>query len=111
MKRLFYITLALMLITAVGCKRKDRAERLYERYLNDSNRVEFVTPATDTVAVEEEAVEEEPAASETEGIFTIPDTPEQRDVNMKSNSEEIEEIMSGTDVEKEAAAKDKKKTE
>lgn len=110
MKRLFYISLALVLISTTGCRR-NKAERQYERYLSDSNRVEFVTPATDTVAVEEEAVEEEPAASETEGIFTIPDTPEQRDVNMKSNSEEIEEIMSGTDVEKETAAKDKKKTE
>lgn len=110
MKRLFYISLALVLISTTGCRR-NKAERQYERYLSDSNRVEFVTPATDTVAVEEEAVEEEPAVSETEGIFTIPDTPEQRDVNMKSNSEEIEEIMSGTDVEKEAAAKDKKKTE
>ena len=38
MKRLFYISLALVLITTVGCKRKNRAERLYERYLNDSNR-------------------------------------------------------------------------
>ena len=95
-----------MLISTTGCRR-NKAERQYERYLSDSNRVEFVTPATDTVAVEEEAVEEEPAASETEGIFTIPDTPEQRDVNMNTNSEEIEEIMSGTDLEKETA-KDKK---
>ena len=106
MKRLFYISLALVLISTTGCRR-NKAERQYERYLSDSNRVEFVTPATDTVAVEEEAVEEEPAASETEGIFTIPDTPEQRDVNMNTNSEEIEEIMSGTDLEKETA-KDKK---
>ena len=51
MKRLFYIALALVLITTIGCKRKDRAERLYERYLNDSNRVEFVIPSTDTIAV------------------------------------------------------------
>ena len=54
MKRLFYIALALVLITTIGCKRKDRAERLYERYLNDSNRVEFVIPSADTIAVEEE---------------------------------------------------------
>ena len=110
MKRLFYITLALMLITAVGCKRKDRAERLYERYLNDSNRVEFVTPSADTVMVEEEVEVEEPVASETEGIFTIPDTPEERGVNMKSSDAELEKIMSGTDVEKEDA-KAKKKSE
>ena len=107
MKRLFYMSLALVLITTIGCKRKDRAERLYERYLNDSNRVEFVTPATDTVVVEEEVEEDEPAASETEGIFSIPDTPEERGIDMKSSDEEVEKIMSGTDVEKEDA-KEKK---
>jgi hypothetical protein len=107
MKRLFYIALAIVLMTAAGCKRKDRAERLYERYLNDSNRVEFITPSADTVVVEEEVEEEPVAESETEGIFSIPDTPEERGVNMNSNDEELEKIMSGTDVEKEAA-KDKK---
>ena len=110
MKRLFYISLALVLITTAGCKRKNRAERLYERYLNGSNRVEFVTPSADTVMVEEEVEVEEPVASETEGIFTIPDTPEERGVNMKSSDAELEKIMSGTDVEKEDA-KNKKKSE
>ena len=61
MKRLFYISLALVLISTTGCKR-NRAERQYERYLSDSNRVEFVTPATDTVVVEEEVEEDDPAA-------------------------------------------------
>ncbi len=106
MKRLFYMSLALVLISTTGCKR-NRAERQYERYLSDSNRVEFVTPATDTVVVEEEVEEDEPASSETDGIFAIPDTPKERGVNMNTNSEEIEEIMSGTDLEKETA-KDKK---
>ena len=106
MKRLFYMSLALVLISTTGCRR-NRAERQYERYLSDSNRVEFVTPATDTVMVEEEVEEDEPAASETEGIFSIPDTPEERGIDMKSSDEEVEKIMSGTDVEKEDA-KDKK---
>ena len=109
MKRLFYISLALVLITMAGCKRKSRSERLYERYLNDSNRVEFVIPSADTIAVEEE-VEEEPEVDESEGLFTIPDTPEERGVNMKSSDAELEKIMSGTDVEKEDA-KAKKKSE
>ena len=108
MKRLFYISLALVLISTTGCKR-NRAERQYERYLNDSNRVEFVTPSADTVIVEEEVEVEEPVASETEGIFTIPDTPEERGVNMKSSDAELEQIMSGADVEKEDA-KNKKKS-
>ena len=103
MKRLFYIALALVLIMTAGCKRKTRAERLYERYLNDSNRVEFVTPSADSIEIEEEVVEEEPVAeSETEGVFTIPDIPKQRNVNTRSNNAEIEKIMSGADVDKEA---------
>ena len=101
MKRLFYIALALVLITTIGCKRKDRAERLYERYLNDSNRVEFVIPSTDTIAVEEE-VEEEPEVDESEGLFTIPDTPEERGVNMNSSDAELQDIMEGNDIEKDA---------
>jgi hypothetical protein len=101
MKRLFYIALALVLITTIGCKRKDRAERLYERYLNDSNRVEFVIPSADTIAVEEE-VEEEPEVDESEGLFTIPDTPEERGVNMNSSDAELQDIMEGKDIEKDA---------
>ena len=101
MKRLFYIALALVLITTIGCKRKDRAERLYERYLNDSNRLEFVIPSTDTIAVEEE-VEEEPEVDESEGLFTIPDTPEERGVNMNSSDAELQDIMEGKDIEKDA---------
>ena len=101
MKRLFYIALALVLITTAGCKRKNRAERLYERYLNDSNRVEFVIPSADTIAVEEE-VEEEPEVDESEGLFTIPDTPEERGVNMNSSDAELQDIMEGKDIEKDA---------
>ena len=101
MKRLFYIALALVLITTICCKRKDRAERLYERYLNDSNRVEFVIPSADTIAVEEE-VEEEPEVDESEGLFTIPDTPEERGVNMNSSDAELQDIMEGKDIEKDA---------
>ena len=101
MKRLFYIALALVLITTIGCKRKDRAERLYERYLNDSNRVEFVIPSADTIAVEED-VEEEPEVDESEGLFTIPDTPEERGVNMNSSDAELQDIMEGKDIEKDA---------
>ena len=107
MKRLFYIALAIVLVTTVSCKRKNRSERLYERYLNDSNRVEFVTPSADTVAVEEE-VEAEPEVDESEGLFAIPETPEERGVNMKSSDEELVGIMEGRDVEKEAKDKNKK---
>lgn len=108
MKRLFYISLALVLLATVGCNRRNKAERQYERYLNDSDRVEFVTPPTDTVEIEEEEIESDKAPVDDEGLFTIPDIPEERRVNMNTNSEEIEELMGGKDIDKEDT-KDKKK--
>ena len=86
MKRLFYIALAIVLISTAGCKRKNRSERLYERYLNDSNRVEFVTPSVDTVEIEQN-VEDEKEPVETEGLFSIPDIPEERGLTWKKRQQ------------------------
>jgi hypothetical protein len=110
MKRLFYISLALVLLTTVGCRRRYSAERQYERYLKDSNRVEFVAPREDTVEVEVEELASDKDPVETEGLFSIPDIPEERGVNMSSSDDELREIMEGKDLEKEAA-KGKKKAE
>ena len=103
MKRLFYFSLALALFTTISCRRNS-AERQYERYLNDSNRVEFVEPKADSVELEE------PVASDKgmdygEEIFEIPDIPRERKVNMNSSAEELEKLMGGEDIDKE----DKKK--
>jgi hypothetical protein len=105
MKRLFYISLALVLLGTVSCKR-NKAERQYERYLNDSDRVEFVTPPADTVEIEEELeADQEPV--DDEGLFSIPDIPEERRINMNTNSEEIEELMGGKDIDEDTKAKKK----
>jgi hypothetical protein len=106
MKRLFYISLALVLLGTMSCKR-NKAERQYERYLNDSDRVEFVTPPADTVEIEEE-LEADKEPVDDEGIFSIPDIPEERRINMNSNAEEIEELMGGKDIEKEDTKAKKK---
>ena len=103
MKRLFYISLALVLLTTVGCRRRYSAERQYERYLKDSDRVEFVTPPTDTVEIEVEELESDKDPVETEGLFSIPDIPEERGVNMSSSDAELREIMEGKDIDKETA--------
>ena len=108
MKRLFYIALALVLIMTAGCKRKNRAERLYERYLNDSDRVEFITPKDDPVKIKEEVVKET-VVDNGEGLFAIPDIPEERGVNMNSSDAELEDVMSGKDVD-EVSKKSKKKS-
>ncbi len=107
MKRLFYISLALVLLTAVSCRR-NKAERQYERYLNDSDRVEFVTPPADTVEIEEEELESD-APVDDEGIFSIPDIPNERRINMNADTEEIEELMGGKDIEEEDIKEKKKK--
>ena len=111
MKRLPYISLALVLLATVSCRR-NRTERLYERYLNDSDRVEFITPAEDTVEIEVEELASDKDPVETEGLFSIPDIPEERGVNMSSSDEELVKMMEGEDIDKEAekeAAKGKKK--
>ena len=105
MKRLFYISLALVLLGTVSCKR-NKAERQYERYLNDSDRVEFVTPPADTVEIEEE-LEADNEPIDDEGLFSIPDIPEERRINMNTNSEEIEELMGGKDIDEDTKAKKK----
>ena len=105
MKRLFYISLALVLLASVSCKR-NKAERQYERYLNDSDRVEFVTPPADTVEIEEDEIESDEPIDD-EGLFSIPDIPNERRINMNTNSEEIEELMGGKDIDEDT--KDKKK--
>ena len=92
-----------MLITTVGCRRRYSAERQYERYLKDSDRVEFVTPPTDTVEIEVEELESDKDPVETEGLFSIPDIPEERGVNMSSSDAELREIMEGKDIDKETA--------
>lgn len=105
MRRLFYISLALVLFTTFSCKRRNSAERQYQRYLNDSNRVEFVTPKVDSVEIEDEGLASDKDVDYGEDIFEIPDIPEEREIDMNSNAEELEKIMGGEDVEKE----DKKK--
>lgn len=97
MKQLFYVSLVFVLLITVSCRR-NRAERQYERYLNDSDRVEFVTPPEDTVEIEVEEVKSTVAPDDGEGVFSIPDIPEQRDVNMRSNDADVKEFMKGKDV-------------
>ena len=107
MRRLFYFSLALVLFATIGCKRRNKAERQYERYLNDSNRVEFVAPKVDTIEVEEEGLASDKEVNYGEDIFEIPDIPEERGIDMNSSDEELQKIMEGEDIDKEE--KDKKK--
>ena len=92
MKQLTYVFLALLMISVIGCRR-NRAERLYERFQEDSGKIEFIIPPEDTVVIEESV---DPADwDEDEGLMTIPDIPHERSVNMGANNYELEKVMSG----------------
>ncbi|MBQ6377686.1 MAG: hypothetical protein IJJ56_02675 [Prevotella sp.] len=92
MKQLTYVFLALLMISVIGCRR-NRAERLYERFQEDSGKIEFIIPPEDTVVIEESV---DPADwDEDEGLMTIPDIPQERSVNMGANDYELEKVMSG----------------
>ncbi|MBQ8988478.1 MAG: hypothetical protein IJ067_02145 [Prevotella sp.] len=93
MKQLAYVFLTLLLTSFFSCGR-NRAERQYERFLEDSDRMEFITPTEDTVAVVED--EEEPDwMNDDDGLVSIPDIPQERSVDMGASDYELEKIMTG----------------
>lgn len=92
MKQLTYVFLAMLLLSLFGCRR-NRADRQYERYLEDTAKIEFITPPEDSVVLED-AMDE--AWMEDDGeLITIPDIPQERSVNMGASDYELNKIMSG----------------
>ena len=92
MKQLTYVFLAMLLLSLFGCRR-NRADSQYERYLEDTAKIEFITPPEDSVVLED-AMDE--AWMEDDGeLITIPDIPQERSVNMGASDYELNKIMSG----------------
>ena len=83
MKSLNFVVLALLLMSFFGCNR-NKAARQYERFLEDSARIEFVTPPEDSVKLEED-----------DALLEIPDIPQERPVNMRANDYELDKEISG----------------
>ena len=92
MKQLTYVFLAMLLLSLFGCRR-NRADRQYERYLEDTAKIEFITPPEDSVVLED-AVDESWMEDDGE-LITIPDIPQERSVNMGASDYELNKIMSG----------------
>ena len=92
MRQLIYGILALLLVSFLGCRR-NRMERQYERFQEDSDRMEFITPAEDTVKIEDDG--EEPDWMNDDELISIPDIPQERSVNMGASDYELEKLMSG----------------
>lgn len=96
MKRLTILTTTLTLILLTGCKQT--AEDRYQRYLEEVNDtteagIEFITPGKDSVELEMDDGPD-PFANDG-GLVTIPEIPQQREVNMNANNYELERVMMG----------------
>ena len=94
MRRLTVLTMSLALIVISGCKQT--ADERYQRYLeevSDTSRMEFITPEEDKVPIPEDN-DIEPFSKD-EGIYTIPDIPQERSVNMGVDAYEVERVMMG----------------
>lgn len=100
MKRLIYFCLLMVLLSLGSCRRSQSA-RQYDRFQYDSAHVEFITPPADTVSLDDDGddgIGTSPGGSEfgdDDGLVAIPDIPQERRVNMNSNSYEAEKMMKG----------------
>lgn len=87
--------MTLLLTASVGCKQtaEDRYNRYLEEVADTSSTMEFITPKEDPVPPPLDEGDD-PFAND-EGIYTIPEIPQEREVNMNANTYEIEKEMRG----------------
>jgi len=90
-----FAMVSMLLLIFLGCKQtqEDRYQRYLEEVADTSSMIEYITPEADSIAppVDEG---EDPFAND-EGIYTIPEIPQEREVNMNTNTYEIEKEMRG----------------
>ena len=81
----------MLMLSFFSCR--DRAARQSERFLEDSARMEFITPPEDTVKIDEfdEALDWEDDGE----LITIPDIPQERSIDMGASDYELRKMMSG----------------
>jgi Tfp pilus assembly protein PilP len=96
MRRLAIMTLALTLTLFAGCKQtaEDRYQRYLEEVADSSSMIEYITPEKDPVAPPTDDGSD-PFANDNEGVYTIPEIPQQRQVDMNSNTYELDKYMRG----------------
>ena len=85
MKKLFCFVAVFLMLTVVGCRRNKTIQ--YVRVVQDSTEA----AADDIPGVEDI----EGYIGDDEGVFEMPDPPQERPVNMRSNSKEMEKVMKG----------------
>lgn len=91
MKHLTLVFLTLLLLSFFGCNRNS-ANRQYERFLEDSASIEFITPPEDSVELEDVVGGEDWMDGE---LITIPDIPQERSIDMGASDYELRKAMSG----------------
>ncbi|MBR2205510.1 MAG: hypothetical protein IJ898_04000 [Prevotella sp.] len=98
MRRLttFMFVMALLVTASVGCKQtaEDRYNRYLEEIADTSSLIEFITPEEDPVPPPTDDGED-PFADDGKGIYTIPEIPKQRKVNMNTDTYELDKYMRG----------------
>ena len=98
MRRLttFMFVMALLVTASVGCKQtaEDRYNRYLEEIADTSSLIEFITPEEDPVPPPTDDGED-PFAADGKGIYTIPEIPKQRKVNMNTDTYELDKYMRG----------------
>ena len=101
MKRLFFLALAIVLLTMTGCRR-NQAEQQYEKYLESTENMEFITPKEDSVKLDADgkvtngnAEENVNLGGDDDGLMVIPDIPQERKINMGATNYDLEKMMSG----------------
>ena len=95
MRRLTFLTLVIVMpLTLVSCKQT--ADDRYQNYLEemaDTAGFEYITPEKDSIEyVEDDGYN---PLDDGGGIVTIPDIPQERNVNMNGNNYEVEKMMMG----------------
>lgn len=93
MKRLTFLTLACLLLAFIGCN--SSADDRYQRYLEalaDSSEMEFITPVKDSVEYVED---NDDPFDDDDYLMTVPEIPQEREVNMNGNNYEVEKMMMG----------------
>jgi hypothetical protein len=65
-----------------------------EEVADSSSMIEFITPEADPVASPTDDGED-PFADDGKGIYTIPEIPKQRKVNMNTDTYELDKYMRG----------------
>ncbi len=88
-----YILLAALFAIAVSCKRS--AADQYQRYLESKSdsTFEYVPEVVDSLI--EEVDQSEDLGADDDGLFAIPDIPQERAINMSADDYETKKMMSG----------------